>query len=120
MTGEDDETRWSHSVRIWALRTRTGKKHTLYSVRWMVGGQEHHRSFATYALADAFRAKLLTHVQRGSAFDIETGLPAPMLREARQRSWYQHVCAYVDMKWPSAAPKSRAGIAESLATITPA
>ncbi|MFF5229985.1 tyrosine-type recombinase/integrase [Dactylosporangium sp. NPDC000521] len=117
---EENEARWSHSVRIWALRTNAGKKRSTYSARWMVGGEEHHRTFASYALADAFRAKLLNHVQRGSAFEITSGLPAPMLREARERSWYEHVCAYVDMKWPGAAPKSRTGIAESLATVTPA
>ena len=117
---EADEARWSHSVRVWALRTNKGKKHTTYSVRWMVGGQEQHQTYASYALGDAFRAKLLTHIQKGSAFEIASGLPAPMLREANERSWYEHMCAYVDMKWPGAAPKSRTGIADSLATITPA
>jgi hypothetical protein len=54
-----------------------------------------------------------THVQRGSAFDKVTGLPAPMLREAQRRRWYEHACQYTDVKWPAAAPKSRTGIAES-------
>src|SRR5262245_19286979 len=120
MIGDGEDARWSHDVRVWALRTRAGKKRTVYGVRWTVAGQEQHRTFASRALGDAFRAKLLHHIQRGSAFDIKTGLPAPMLREAQERSWYEHIVAYVDMKWPAAAPKSRTGIAESLATVTPA
>lgn len=121
MTSADaDEARHSHSVRIWDLRPNRGKRRTTYTVRWVVAGKEHQRTFASRALADAFRAKLLGYVQRGAAFDKTTGLPAPMLREAQQRPWYQHACQYVDMKWPHAAPKSRTGIAESLATVTPA
>ncbi len=115
-----EETRFSHSVRIWDIRTNSGKKRTTYSVRWIVGGEEQHRTFASRALADAFRAKLLTHVQRGSAFEKASGLPAPMLRDAQRRSWFEHSVQYTDMKWPGAAPKSRTGIAESLATVTPA
>ncbi|GII26502.1 tyrosine-type recombinase/integrase [Planosporangium mesophilum] len=111
---------FSHSVRIWDLRVNEGKKRRTYSVRWIVGGEEQHRTFASRALADAFRAKLLSYVQRGAQFDKVTGLPEPMLRESLHRPWYEHACRYVDMKWPSAAPKSRTGIAESLAAVTPA
>jgi hypothetical protein len=89
-------------------------------VRWIVDGEEQHRTFAGRALAGAFRSKLVTHVQRGSAFDKATGLPAPMLRDAQRRPWFAHACQYADMKWPAAAPKSRTGIAESLTTVTPA
>ncbi|MEV7624275.1 site-specific integrase [Actinoplanes sp. NPDC089786] len=123
MTNRDEdaeELRFSHSIRIWDIRTNAGKRRTTYSVRWIVGGEEQHRTFASRALADAFRAKLLTHVQRGSAFEKASGLPAPMLREAQRRSWFEHASQYTDMKWPAAAPKSRTGIAESLATVTPA
>ncbi len=123
MTNRDEaaeEARFSHSVRIWDLRTNAGKKRTTYSVRWIVGGEEQHRTFASRALADAFRAKLLTHVQRGSAFEKASGLPAPMLRETQRRTWIEHASQYTDMKWPAAAPKSRTGIAESLAVVTPA
>jgi hypothetical protein len=54
-------------------------------------------------------------------FDVETGQPVSRVRtEEIPQSWYDHACAYVDMKWPRAAGKSRQGIAESLATVTPA
>jgi integrase len=114
------ETKFSHSVRIWKIKTNHGKRRTTYSVRWIVGGEEQHRTYASWALADAFRSKLVTHVQKGSAFEKASGLPAPMLRATQRRSWLEHTSQYTDMKWPSAAPKSRTGIAESLATVTPA
>jgi hypothetical protein len=43
-----------------------------------------------------------------------------MVGNSDSRSWYAHACDYVDMKWPNAAPNSRRGIAEALATVTPA
>jgi integrase len=114
-------TSFSHDVRIWDLRkyeSRKSKKAT-YAVRWVVGGQEHHETFATRALAHSHRAKLLSHAQKGVLFDRATGLPEPMLREQQTRNWYEHVCAYIDMKWPGAAPNSRRSIAETIATVTP-
>lgn len=52
---------------------------------------------------------------------MENGRPVSWQRNrAATVSWYEHACAYVDMKWPRAAGKSRQGIAEALATVTPA
>ena len=34
--------------------------------------------------------------------------------------WFDFACKYVDMKWPRAAGKSRAGKADALASVTPA
>lgn len=34
--------------------------------------------------------------------------------------WYDHARAYVEMKWPHAAAKSRRSMADALATVTPA
>src|SRR5262249_18817300 len=47
-------------------------------------------------------------------------LPEPMAREAKSRTWYEHAVAYVDMRWPRSSAKHRKGIAEALATVTPA
>ncbi|WP_239165862.1 tyrosine-type recombinase/integrase [Catellatospora citrea] len=91
-----------------------------YTVRWTVEGKEHQQTFATRALADAERSKLMGYLREGMAFDIATGLPEVTLREARKRPWLEHACQYVDMKWPAAAPKSRTGMAETLATVMPA
>ncbi|MEO3744940.1 tyrosine-type recombinase/integrase [Plantactinospora sp. B5E13] len=112
--------RLSHDVRIWALRVQEGKRGKTYAVRWTVADREHHKTFRTRALADGFRAQLLSATQRGRLFDAATGLPETMLREQQVKPWFEHACRYVDMKWPEAAPKSRTGIAETLATVTPA
>jgi integrase len=117
---EHGDQHLSYDVKIWKIRTYERKSGNTYGVRWIVGGQEHHDLFATYALADAYRSKLLSYQRKGVPFDIESGLPEPMLRERSARSWYQHMCKYIDAKWSKAAPKSRRSIADSLATVTPA
>src|SRR5690606_7157565 len=74
----------------------------------------------TRALAESFRSKLVVAQREGVAFDEATGLPEPMAREAKSRTWYQHAVAFVDMKWPRASAKQRRSIADALATVTPA
>jgi len=50
-----------------------------------------------------------------------TGEPASWAApEAATTSWLEHAAAYAAMKWPLAAACTRAGIADALATITPA
>ena len=78
------------------------------------------RGFKTSALADSFRAQLVTAARSGEAFTTAMGLPVSMSREEHTATWYEFACAYVDMKWPDMSGKSRMGIAETLATITPA
>jgi integrase len=107
-------------VRMWSIRAYEGVQRRTYTVRWGVAGREHRETFASRALADNYRAKLLTFIQRGAPFDKATGLPEPMARELRSRTWYEHACAYVDMKWAKAAPKTRRSTAEALTTVTPA
>jgi hypothetical protein len=77
-------------------------------------------TFATRALAESFRSKLIVAQREGVAFDEACGLPEPMARALNARSWYDHAIAYVDMKWARASAKHRKGIAETLATVTPA
>jgi hypothetical protein len=94
---------------------------TTYRVRWVVERKEWHDSFTTRALAESFRADLLSLARQGEPFDVVTGRPVSWQRaEPALTSWYEHACADVDVKWPHAAGKSRRGIAESLATVTPA
>lgn len=118
MTGE----RTTYDVRIWGVSKRPWRSGSVtYRVRWLVDKKEWHDSFAGRALAESFRADLLSASRRGEPFDVDTGRPASWDRPEEDRtSWYEHACAYVDMKWPHAAGKSRQGIAESLATVTPA
>jgi integrase len=116
----------SYDVRIWSIREHkgkdraTGKPRSTYRVRWAVAGKDCGESFQTKALAESFRSKLITAQREGIAFDEATGLPEPMARELNSRTWYEHALAFVDMKWPRASAKHRKGIAESLATVTPA
>ena len=60
----------------------------------------------------------MTAARSGEAFDEESGLPASELRRLNRISWFSHARDYVDMKWPTAAAKHRASIAESLTIAT--
>ena len=74
------------------------------------------------ALADAFRAKLLTAAREGFPFDTETGLPERMIRKKavpKGPTVYEHLVEYAEMKWPRLAPNSRSGVAETLAVVAP-
>jgi integrase len=122
---EDDKrptggTSSPYDVRIWAIRRYKGAKKTTYTVRWTVAGETFPATFATYKLAESFRSTLLTAAREGEKFDLKSGLPASMARSTNSPTWYEHACSYVDMKWPHASPKSRKGIADALATVTPA
>jgi integrase len=86
----------------------------------MVAGKPFRDTFATRALADSFRSKLVVAQREGVAFDEASGLPEPMARALNTKSWYSHAIAYVDVKWAHASAKHRKGIAETLATVTPA
>lgn len=105
-----------HSVLI----NKLAKGKSSYTVRWVVAGEPFRDTFATRALADSFRSKLIVAQREGVAFDEACGLPEPMVRARNTRSWYEHAVAYVDLKWARASAKHRKGIAESLATVTPA
>ena len=112
---------WSYKVQFWKNTVYKGKKKTTHYVRWGVDGRPFKEAFDTAALAESFRANLMSGARKGEPFCIRTGRPASMLRkEQAPVSWYEHACDYVDMKWPDVAPNSRVGIAETLATITPA
>lgn len=111
----------TYDVRVWGVTKRVWRTGTTYRVRWLVARKEWHDSFTTRALAESFRADLLSLARQGQLFDTTTGRPVSWRRsDPVLVSWYDHACAYVDMKWPHAAGKSRQGIADSLATVTPA
>ena len=79
----------SFDVRFWKIETRKGKG-TTYRVRWVVAGRPFSESFLTMALAESFRAKLITAARKGEAFDTETGLPDSMMRKLRDVSFFDH------------------------------
>lgn len=98
----------SRAVRVWDIRVNQGaaRKKT-YTVRWIVGGREKSRNFATRALADNYRSDLMQAINRGEAFDAATGLPDSMVQSKGAVSWLEFMQSYVDIKWPGAAAKSR-------------
>ena len=104
----------SYEVRLWAIRKRPDRR-LPYQLRWVVAGQEHAESFLTKGLADAFRSELMGAARAGEPFDEVTGLPASRVRDV---NWLEHACAYVEMKWPRAAAKSRKSMAEAMTTVT--
>ncbi|GAA3365164.1 tyrosine-type recombinase/integrase [Saccharopolyspora gregorii] len=83
-----------------------------------MGTQAFREGFTTYALADAFRAKLVTATRNGIAFDCKTGRPVTMQQEeAAQETLFGFACKYVDMKWPDLSPNSRKSVSDSLIPI---
>ena len=68
-----------HDFHLWTIETRKGRK-TPFRVRWTVAGRQFGRSFATMALAESFRASLITAARNGEGFDTESGLPESMER----------------------------------------
>ena len=107
-------------VRIYAIRRRCNRRRP-FEVRWHATGRAWSRSFTTRGLADSYRAELIRAARKGLGFSPGTGEPASWATRApATTSWLEHAAAYAAMKWPMAAAHTRAGIADALATITPA
>ncbi|MGH3852172.1 MAG: site-specific integrase [Pseudonocardiaceae bacterium] len=91
---------------------------TTYKVRWFVARKPFKEPFRTAALAESFRAELMSAARRGEAFGIATGRPLSMTRISHDVDWYRFACDYMDMKWPTAAATYRRSISEALTAIT--
>jgi integrase len=102
------------------VRRNKSSKSTSYEVRWVVGGKQFSRSRAGKALAESFLSELRQAAKRGEAFDTAEGLPVSMLRAKNATTWFAFVLAYIDVKWPRAAAKTRDSMTDALATITAA
>ena len=106
-------------VWIHAIRRRPDRRP--FEVRWHAAGRARAQSFITRGLADSYRAELIRAARTGLDFSPGTGEPASWgTRAPATISWLDHAAAYAVMKWPLAAGCTRAGIADALATITPA
>ncbi|GAB2478001.1 tyrosine-type recombinase/integrase [Streptosporangium sandarakinum] len=110
----------SYDVKFWEVRRNQSSKTASYEVRWKVGGRQKSKTLRTKALAESFLSDLRQAAKRGEAFDMETGLPASMAKVKNAVTWFAFVLAYVDMKWPHAAAKTRDSLTDALATVTPA
>ncbi|GAB7041239.1 site-specific integrase [Catenuloplanes niger JCM 9533] len=110
----------SYDVKIHDMGKRDDRgKSKSHRVRWVVAGKRFERSFTTKALADRFRSDLVKAAAAGEPFDELTGLPESKLREQDRTTWYDHARAYIEMKWPHAAAKSRKSMVDALLTVTP-
>jgi hypothetical protein len=109
----------TYDVRFWKTEIYDGKSGKSYYVRWAVEGKPWREPFKGKALAESFRAELVSAARRGEAFDTETGRPVSMARATRQMSWYEFACAFVDLKWPRVAATTRRTHAEALTAVTP-
>jgi hypothetical protein len=99
-------TESSYDVRFWSIEVRANRR-APYRVRWVVAGRSFNDSFVTKALADSFRAQLITLANNGEAFDVETGLPLSLLRKRTDVSFVSHSREYVVYAWKDAAAKTR-------------
>jgi integrase len=109
----------TYDVDIYSIRQRTGRRKP-FELRWKVGTRPHSRSFRLKAQADGRRSELMSALRDRQQFDEETGLPASEMYALGTPTWYEHAKAYALMKWPGAAGKHRASIAESLTVVTSA
>ncbi|MFF5206627.1 tyrosine-type recombinase/integrase [Streptosporangium sp. NPDC000396] len=116
----------SYKVKFWEIRTNTksqgaGKKPRIVShtVRWTVGNREKSQTFKTKGLAESFLSDLRQKAKNGEAFGLESGLPLSMIEVKDARTWYSLAVAYVQAWWPHAAAKTREGMTETLACVTP-
>lgn len=73
----------------------------------------------TKGLAESFLSSLRQAAKNGEAFDLESGLPSSMVKAKDARTWYAFAVAYVHAWWPHAAAKSREGMTDALANVTP-
>ncbi len=109
----------TYNVRIHQTEIVSGARGNSYRVRWAIDRRRWKKPFKSAALAESFRSELVAASRKGQAFDTVTGRPVVAADVARRESWYVFACSYADMKWPESAGKSRMGIAETLATVTP-
>lgn len=108
----------SYRVRVMALKTNRRPRGTTYTVRWSVAGKEFQRTFATKALGESERSRLLLAQREGVAFDQESGLPEPEARKRDARTWLTHAVAFVDARWPHWSSNHRRNTAEALTDVT--
>lgn len=108
----------TYDVEIWSIRCRKGRPKP-YELRWRVGTRPHSKSYKVRAQADGRRSELLTALRNREQFEESTGLPAGEFEALNTPTWFEHARSYALMKWPRAAAKHRASIAEALAIVTP-
>ncbi|MDT7712991.1 MAG: hypothetical protein QOG46_1685, partial [Pseudonocardiales bacterium] len=109
-------------VRFWEIadwaksKDKKKKKGRPYGVRWVTERKPHSEWYSTKALANSRRAELMQAAREGEPFDVESGLPVTELKRQNSLSFVEFAQAYMDMKWPDAAAKTRTSTVDALAT----
>ncbi|WP_249349726.1 hypothetical protein [Microbispora sp. H10836] len=107
----------SYDVKFFETYRNKSSKTPSYVVRWQVAGKRSLKTYRTKALAEIL-SDLRQAAKRGEPFDVESGLPASMIKAKSARTVFAFVRAYIDMKWPHAAAKTRDSISDALSTAT--
>ncbi|WP_405840169.1 tyrosine-type recombinase/integrase [Streptomyces sp. NBC_01518] len=107
-------------VRVWQIERGAGRLRESYGVRWSVAGKRHRKSFQTFALADGFRAELVTATHAGEPFNVSTGLPERHEPRASSVEWYDFAVQFADAQWPRVSANHRRNTARTLMIVTTA
>ncbi|MET7363875.1 tyrosine-type recombinase/integrase [Streptomyces sp. NPDC005562] len=110
----------TYDVRVWQIETGSGHRRVSYGVRWSVAGERHRKTFQTHALADGFRAELLTATHNGEPFNVSSGLPERREPRASSVGWYDFAVQFTDAQWPHASANHRKNTARTLMIVTTA
>ncbi|QRX92339.1 tyrosine-type recombinase/integrase [Streptomyces noursei] len=108
----------TYDVRVWQIEVHERRRGNSYGVRWVVEGEKHRKTFQTFALADGFRAELVTATHHGVPFNVSTGLPDQHSPVASSMSWYDFAVQFVDTQWPRVSANHRKNTARTLMITT--
>jgi integrase len=109
----------SYDVKFWKIKRNTSSKKPSYVVRWTVAGEPCSTTIRGSEMAENFLSDLRQAAKNGEWFDTVTGLPESMLKAKNARTWLEFAKAYVRVRWPHQAAKSREGVTDTFMTITP-
>lgn len=115
----------TNDVAIWGIRINKSSKRASYEIRWRTASKRHSATRRTKALAEAFQSDLRQAAKKGEEFDVDSGLPDSMVAKEAvpepepARSFLALAQEYVTRRWPHAAPKTRDGMTDALATVIP-
>ncbi|MZE52411.1 tyrosine-type recombinase/integrase [Streptomyces sp. SID5770] len=108
----------TYNVKFWKTGVNVGKRKTTYTVRWELNGREHRQTFVTAALAESFRAGLVSAARKGEAFSLATGLPVSHISQAAGVTWYDFAIQFVDQLWARTSANNRRNVAKALTPVT--
>ncbi|MFD9244869.1 tyrosine-type recombinase/integrase [Streptomyces sp. NPDC059556] len=108
----------TYNVKFWKTGVNVGKRKTTYTVRWELNGREHRQTFVTAALAESFRAGMVSAARKGEAFSISTGLPVSHISQAAGVTWFDFAIQFVDQLWARTSANNRRNVAKALTPVT--